>query len=114
MGQRAIRGPWQFNNHTVFTGTAATYPMTVEACLVINRASGLATAITLPPTPKKGQTLAIMDGKGDAGTNNITITGAAAATIDGASSLVFTSNYAAAILQYNGTEWNVMARDTWS
>src|SRR4051812_1285851 len=110
MSSRHIRGPWVFNNHTVMT-VAGNFTMANEACLVVKKASGAATGVTLPPAPLfQGQTVAIKDGKGDAATNNITISpdGVTATTIDGAATLVISANYGAVILQYNGSEWNAI------
>jgi hypothetical protein len=50
----------------------------------------------------------IKDGKGDAATNNITVT-PAAGTIDGSSTAVINTNYGSMQLIYNGTQWNIIA-----
>ena len=60
--------------------------------------------VNLPSSPSDGQEVKVKDASGDAGTNNITITG----TIDGTTNLVISSDYGAASLEYNGTEWSIM------
>lgn len=75
--------------------------------IVINKSVGSATAVSMPVSPKLGQTVLIKDGKGDAKANNITID-PTPTTIDGFSSIVMTNNYQAFELLYNGTEWNIV------
>ena len=75
--------------------------------VIINKSVGSATNITLPTSPKLGQTVLIKDGKGDAKTNNITID-PSPTTIDGFSSIIMINNYQAFELLYNGTEWNIV------
>ncbi len=98
-------------NHRVHT-VAGDVVMTNEGELVCKKAVGAATAVTLPPAPTRGQHVWIKDGNGDANTYNITISGAAAATIDGGSTLVLSANYAYVHLSFNGTEWNVVSNGT--
>jgi hypothetical protein len=62
-------------------------------------------AINLPAGAAK-QVFIIVDGKGDAGTNNITITPNGAETIKGAASLVLSSNYTGVVLVFTGTNWD--------
>ena len=108
MSSRWVRGPLVFSSGVVSTA-AGDYVMTNEAGLTLNKASGAATAVTLPPSPVLGQCVFVKDGKGDAATNNITVSGAAAATIDGQASHVINANYACAVYQFNGTEWGLFA-----
>lgn len=109
MGSRRGRGPIVTDSSVVFTGSAATYAMTNEAYLVIKRASGLATAVTLPAMPAGiFRTVFIKDGKGDATTNNITIS-PVSGNIDGSSApYVIENNYGAVMFFYNGVEWEVI------
>jgi hypothetical protein len=85
--------------------------------IVVNKTSGAATAVTLVSSPTTGRVVTIIDGKGDAATNNITIS-PAAGTINGASSYVISSNYGEVSLIYNGTQWNLQStrsnQATWS
>lgn len=75
--------------------------------VIVNKTVGAATAANLPASPTTGARFKIKDGKGDAAANNITVT-PAAGTIDGAATYVMATNYQAAELVYNGTEWNVL------
>lgn len=91
----------------VVTAAGAVTVATTDEVVVVNKTVGAATAVSLPATPSTGRIYAVKDGKGDASTNNITIT-PAAGTIDGAATLVITTNYGAAFMIYNGTQWNVI------
>lgn len=91
-------------NNTVVTIAAGGYVITNEDVLIVNKTSGAATAVTLPATPATGQVVTVKDGKGDAATNAITIS-PAAGTIDGAATVVLSTNYGSVTLVYNGTEW---------
>jgi hypothetical protein len=69
--------------------------------------------VTLPTVSgakDNGRTVVIKDGKGDAGTNNITIADPTAQTIDGGANLVISANYGKATLCYDGagSKWNVI------
>ncbi len=91
--------------------TAGDVVMVNEGVAVVNKTSGAATQVTLPPSPGAGGLSPmrwVVDGKGDAASNNITVIGASSATIDGASSYVISNNYGAVLFLWNGTEWNVL------
>jgi len=80
--------------------TALTTPVTVvpdEDIIVVNLTAAGAVAVALPATAMIGATVIIVDGKGDAGANNITIA-QAGGTINGAANLIINSNYGSAIL----------------
>ncbi len=95
-------------NVTVFTTSGATYVCTAtDEVVVINRASGANTAVTLPSSPQTGWFVLIKDGKGDANTHNITIS-AAAGNIDGSSTYVISASYGSKGFVYNGTQWNAI------
>jgi hypothetical protein len=64
-----------------------------------------AVAVTLPAGAAK-QVFIIVDGKGDAATNNITITPNGAETIRGAATLVLANNYTGVVLVFSGTNWD--------
>lgn len=79
---------------------------------VVNKTSGAATQVTLPARAKAGDCAFVKDGKGDAGTNNITVIPDATTyntTIDSGASFVLSTNYAAALFMHNGTEWNQLS-----
>jgi len=79
-----------------------------DSTIVINKASGAATQVNLPSIPNTGRVLIVKDGKGDAGSNNITVSGNGT-NIDGSSTNVISTNYQARIYTYNGTQWNVLS-----
>ncbi len=66
--------------------------------VICNRAGGGATTITLPAVAYVGQTHTITDYKGDAGTNNITISPNTGFTIKDGASVVINTNYGSATL----------------
>ena len=85
--------------------TALTTPVTVAATdygIITNLTSPGAVAVTLP-SGVNGQIFAVIDGKGDAATNNVTVSGTAQ-NIRGASTYVISANYGAAVFQFSTTE----------
>lgn len=99
----------KLSNVKVLTASGS-WTMVNEGVLVVNKTVGAATAVTGPSGSETGDFLFIKDGKGDAATNNITITMAASKTIDGAATYVISENYGAVLLFYNGTEWEVVGQ----
>jgi hypothetical protein len=92
---------------SVFTSVGSYTVSATDEYVIINKTAGAATGVTLPSSPATGRMITIKDGKGDAATNNITVT-PAAGTIDGAASLVMDQPYEAYSLIYNGTQWNIV------
>ncbi|HYD02006.1 MAG TPA: hypothetical protein VEB22_12330 [Phycisphaerales bacterium] len=90
---------------------ATTSPVTVlaatDATVVCKLASPGAVTVTLP-AGVSGQVFTVLDGTGDAGTNNITVGTTSSQTINGASTYVISVNYGVATFQFNGTQWNVL------
>jgi hypothetical protein len=109
MALRFIRGPAVFQGLALFTGTG-NYVILNEQVLVVRKAVGAATGVTLPGVAFPGQRVLIKDGKGDAAANNITVSpdGAMATTIDGAATQVVSTNYGVCEVSWNGVEWNVI------
>jgi hypothetical protein len=94
---------------SVFTGTGSYSVVTTDRYVIINKASGAATSVVLPASPATGRIITIKDGKGDAATNNITIT--ASQNIDGVSGgtgVVINIAYASIDLVFTGTIWGVV------
>lgn len=90
---------------------AGNFSMLNVGIVFVNKTVGQATTITLPPNPTAGGLTPfrwVVDAKGDAATNNITVVGAAGATIGGAANYVINRNYGAALFAFNGTEWDVL------
>jgi hypothetical protein len=86
---------------TAAGGVAATG---TDNVIVLKKTTGAATTVTLPASPVTGFELTIKDGKGDAGTNFITIT-PNAGTIDGAANIILSTNYASVSLLFDGSNW---------
>jgi hypothetical protein len=76
--------------------------------VVVNKTVGSATTVTLPAAPTTGEMLVVKDGKGDAGTNPITV-GGNGKTLDGAASYTIDVNSGSVTLVYNGTEWDILS-----
>lgn len=94
----------------VATTTPVTVSATTDFCVVTALSAPGAVAVNLP-AGANGQLFAIIDGTGDAASNNITITPNGVQTIKGAANLVLNHNSQAVILQYSstGTDWKVLA-----
>ncbi len=107
MSLRQIYNVPQFNYSPVrvVTAAGAVTITTADYVVVVNKTVGAATTVNLPASPATGLTFIIKDGKGDAATNNITIT-PAAGNIDGAATKVIDANYGSQIIAYNGSEWS--------
>lgn len=87
----------------ITTGASYSLERGVETILV-NKATGSATAIVLDITKMvKGKPIAILDKKGDAETNNITITEVSGVTLNGASSFIIDDNNQAINATYDGS-----------
>ncbi len=92
---------------------ATSSPVTVAAAsdyaVVTDLAVAGAVTVNLP-AGVNGQIFVIVDGKGDAATNNITINRNGAETIKGSATLVLDRNRQAVALQYNSsdTDWKVI------
>lgn len=95
------------------TRVATSSPVTVattDYTVITDLTVAGAVAVTLP-TGVNGQVIAIVDGKGDAGTNNITISGDGE-NISGAASFVIDIDRGFAVFQFSTTEgeWQVIAQ----
>lgn len=94
---------------------ALTSPVTVSAttdCVVVTDLT-VAGAVTVNlPAGATKQVFVVVDGKGDAGTNNITINRSGGDTIAGSTSLVLNTNREGVVLVYNATDtdWKIGLR----
>jgi len=93
---------------------ATSSPVTVSAttdCTVISDLSVAGAVAMNLPAGVDGQMFFLLDGKGDAGSNNITITPNGAETIGGAATLVLNHNGQGVWIQYKASEsdWYVLA-----
>jgi hypothetical protein len=91
----------------VVTAAGAVTVAATDDVVVVRKSSGAATTVNLPASPATGQQHTIKDGKGDAATNNLTIT-PNSGNIDGAATLVMNINYDSVTVVYDGTEWVVI------
>ena len=93
----------------VATTSPVTVSDTADCVVVTDLGTPGAVAVNLP-AGSAGRFFFVLDGKGDAATNNVTITPNGAETIGGAASLVLTNNRDAVVLVYSttGTDWKVI------
>lgn len=87
--------------------TAISYTALVTDYIIGVTSTAAARTITLPTAAAagKGRIFIIKDESGAAGTNNITIDGNGAETIDGAATKVISTNYGVVRIYSNGTAW---------
>lgn len=88
----------------VVTAAGAITVATTDYYIGVNKTVGAATTVNLPASPATGTAFIIKDEKGDAATNNITLT-PAAGNIDNAGTFVMVTNNQSVIIIYNGTQW---------
>lgn len=93
---------------SVKTTTPVAVSATSDFTIVVDLAVAGPSVVNLPAGVTK-QVFVVLDGKGDAATNNITINGNGGQLINGAASYVLNKNEACVILQFDGTEWRVLA-----
>lgn len=92
---------------------ATTTPVTVSAStdwVVETKLSAPGAVAVNLPAGVTGQTFLIVDGTGDAKTNNITITGNGGQLINGAANFLIDHNRGAVYLVFDGTGWVVLER----
>lgn len=73
---------------------------------IVKQAVPAAFTINLPASPSDGFLASILDGLGDAATNNITVNGNGH-NINGAATFVMNFGYQAATFLWNGTQFNI-------
>jgi hypothetical protein len=91
----------------VVTASGTVNVTSSDGTVIIRKTVGAATSVDLLASPPTGMIVTIKDGKGDAATNNITVV-PAAGNIDGLTTFVMTTAYEAVMLQYDGTQWDVL------
>lgn len=94
------------HTRTVTAAGAVTVAKT-DHVVFVNKTSGAATTVNLPASPRTGMSVIVKDSKGDAATNNITVT-PAAGNIDGSGTAVINTNYGSWKGVYNGTSWSTL------
>ena len=112
MSSRHLIGSLVYSNQLEKTdaGDITAADLVNVGLILVNKTSGEATGITLPEPAftSNSQAFIIVDAKGDAGSNNITIT-PSSGTINGAATYVINVNYGAVQLVHDGTNWTSMA-----
>lgn len=93
----------------VTSGSTAVLDPGVDV-VIVNKTTGGATSVPVPKEPHPGRAFAVIDGKGDANSNNITITTPGDETINGASTYVMNANRESVILVADASgNWFVLA-----
>ncbi|MDT7951704.1 MAG: hypothetical protein RQ966_09385 [Acetobacteraceae bacterium] len=89
--------------------TASPYQMaTADRVVDVNKTAGAQTKIVLPQSPTLWVDYTVIDGKGDAAVNNITLTAAQGGTINGQPTFVMNANNDAITLRaINATTWRI-------
>lgn len=94
--------------YLLMAGAGQTYtPPQVGGTIIVNKLIGSPTAINLPSVPT-GTVYVIKDGKGDANTNNITIT-PLVGNIDGGFNYLINWPQGAVTLQFDGSNWKALS-----
>lgn len=110
MDMDGLKGPIRTANYIRKT-TSGNVTLGDEAGVVVDKSSGAATTVTLPANPTAGDYIFVKDGKGDAATNNITVTPSGSQTIEGQSSFVIDEAYGGVMLFYDSdADWKIASR----
>jgi microcystin-dependent protein len=91
----------------VATSSPVIVSATTDFCVVTDLSVAGAVAVTLP-SGIAGQIFVVVEGKGDAATNNVTIQGTGGQQINGSSSYVLRADRTGVLLQFDGTQWRIL------
>jgi hypothetical protein len=107
---KRILGSWLQTQIPYATANAATYNTWTNVSTVISTYSLTGAQTITLPSGTDGRVVRIIDGAGNASTNNITIARTAFDTILGATSYVLNNNYGAVAFIYNAatTDWKIL------
>lgn len=97
---------WSFDPLDIITSGGVVNLTSNSHRIVVNKTLGSPTTINLPTSPFYGQEVRIKDGKGDAATNNVTISHPSG--IDAWSSVIMKHDYQSFDFLWNGTQWNIV------
>lgn len=86
--------------------TSGTAIQMTAGLLILRKSVGSAATVALPTNPLAFFQYVIKDGKGDASTNNITVT--SPLNIDGASTYVINVNYSSNSFVFDTVTWNAV------
>lgn len=92
----------------VVTGAGNIALSSTDYVVVVNKTVGAATPVNCPVNTL-GEAFIVKDGKGDAATNNITIT-PASGNIDGSPTYVISTNYGSVSFFGDGTNWLITSK----
>lgn len=92
----------------IVTGSGPVTLTSSDYVVEINKTLGSSTSISTPSNTI-GEAFLVVDGKGDASSNNITIT-PSAGTINGAATYVITTNYGSVSFFCDGTNWLITSK----
>ena len=88
---------------------AGNYQMTQsDEVFSARKTVGQATVVNLPLYPVLGRESLVIDGRGDAATNNITIATGDGTSINGSSTATINTNYGFKKFRFNGSYWNIV------
>lgn len=97
----------QIKEVRVITAAGGVTALNTDEIIVINKSPDASTTVTLMANPDIGKIIRIKDGKGNASNPSLHITTSGnGKNIDGAATLVISTNYGSHTLVYNGTQWN--------
>lgn len=102
-----INGVDTIRNETIVTASGGYAIQPPDYVITVNKTVPEITTVTLPNLPTTSQSYIIKDGAGNAGSFNITLDGNGQ-TIDGQTTQILNSDYEAAEIIFNGTEWNII------
>lgn len=111
LGNNASNATYAVQAIRVATASPVTVSATTDYAIFSDLSVAGAVAVSLP-AGVDGQIFVIGDGKGDAGTNNVTITPDGADTIGGAATMVLDHNRMVAILAYDDptNDWKIIGK----
>jgi hypothetical protein len=92
---------------SVITAAGAITVNSSQQIIEVDKTTGAATTVNIPAPTTANRVLYIVDGKGDANTNNITVT-PSSGTINGAASYIMNVNREAIQIVSDGTQWVVL------
>jgi hypothetical protein len=105
-GVFAMTGAVKVPGRLITASGTITVSATTDHLVCVKKTTGAATSVSLPSSPPTWLSIIVKDCKGDAATNNITVS-PASGTIDGAATFVMNVAYQAQGFVFNGTEWSL-------
>ena len=97
----------QARSNRVVTASGDINVTTSDDVVTVNKTTGQATTVNLPGSPSNGEQYTIVDGRGDANTNFITLVPASGLIIGQASARI-PGAYGSLTVMYNGSAWSIL------